>query len=240
MSLSADEYREHLATTAVRAGFSFDEVVPPQGHYTQVGGMRLHYLDWGNKHLPPMLFLHGGALTAHTWDLVCLALRDEYHVEGSSAPITLRANLVVTEVPFSSEDLLAYVDTSKGGLVIDRGQLDGPDLSIMVTWASAKSLLVEGNPQAALSAFMEGIVRIEGDVGKLMAFQSKAGLVTAPVPPDPHELVTGPVQIAALPSDREAALSLLRRRNSPRAASLFCNTATNPATRGRCLRRPAS
>jgi len=41
--------------------------------------MRLHYLDWGNNHLPPMLFLHGGALTAHTWDLVCLALREEYH-----------------------------------------------------------------------------------------------------------------------------------------------------------------
>ncbi len=32
MSLSAEEYREHLATTAVRAGFSFDEVVLPQGH----------------------------------------------------------------------------------------------------------------------------------------------------------------------------------------------------------------
>jgi pimeloyl-ACP methyl ester carboxylesterase len=26
-----------------------------------------------------MLFLHGGALTAHTWDLCCLALRDEFH-----------------------------------------------------------------------------------------------------------------------------------------------------------------
>lgn len=45
---------------------------------------------------------------------------------------------------------------------------------------------------------------------KLIAFQSKAGVVTAPVPPDSHELVTGPVQIAALPSEREAALSLLR------------------------------
>src|SRR5947207_243857 len=78
MSLSADEYREHLATTAVRAGFSFDGVVLPRGHYVQVGGMRLHYLDWGGDGLLPMLFLHGGALTAHTWDLVCLALRGEY------------------------------------------------------------------------------------------------------------------------------------------------------------------
>src|SRR5260370_20343846 len=79
MSLSADEYREHLATTAVRAGFSFDGVVLPQDHEVTVGGMRLHYLDWGGKDLPPIVFLHGGALTAHTWDLVCLALRDDYH-----------------------------------------------------------------------------------------------------------------------------------------------------------------
>src|SRR5580700_4031257 len=79
MSLSAEEYREHLATTAVRAGFSFSDVVLPQDHEVKVGQMRLHYLDWGNEHLPPILFLHGGALTAHTWDLCCLALRDEFH-----------------------------------------------------------------------------------------------------------------------------------------------------------------
>jgi esterase len=78
MSLSPEEYREHLATTAVRAGFSFGEVALPQSHDVQIGRMRLHYLDWGHKHLPPMVFLHGGALNAHTWDLVCLALRDEY------------------------------------------------------------------------------------------------------------------------------------------------------------------
>ena len=81
MSLSAEEYREHLATTSVRAGFSFGErdLVLPESREVHVGRMRLHYLDWGNKPLPPILFLHGGALTAHTWDLVCLALRDQYH-----------------------------------------------------------------------------------------------------------------------------------------------------------------
>src|SRR5260370_40138593 len=79
MSLSADEYREHLATTAVRAGFSFDGVVLPQDHEVTVGGMGVHYPEWGGKDLPEMVFLHGGALAAHTWDLVCLALRDDYH-----------------------------------------------------------------------------------------------------------------------------------------------------------------
>ncbi len=79
MSLSPEEYREHLETTSVRAGFSFDDVVLPESYEVQVGGLRMHYLDWGNKHLPPIVFLHGGALNAHTWDLVCLALRDEHH-----------------------------------------------------------------------------------------------------------------------------------------------------------------
>jgi pimeloyl-ACP methyl ester carboxylesterase len=81
MSLSPEEYREHLATTSVRAGFSFSdsEVVLPQSREFHLGRMRFHYLDWGNKHLPTIVFLHGGALTAHTWDLVCLAMRDDYH-----------------------------------------------------------------------------------------------------------------------------------------------------------------
>ncbi|HEY1798281.1 MAG TPA: hypothetical protein VGG57_19365, partial [Stellaceae bacterium] len=79
MSLSPQEYREHLEATSVRAGFSFPGVVLPESHEFRLGEMRFHYLDWGNKSLPTIVFLHGGALNAHTWDLVCLALRDDYH-----------------------------------------------------------------------------------------------------------------------------------------------------------------
>ena len=79
MTLSADEYRDHLETTAVRAGFAFGGVVLPSEHDINVGQLRFRYLDWGTKGLRPILFLHGGALTAHTWDLCCLALRDEFH-----------------------------------------------------------------------------------------------------------------------------------------------------------------
>ena len=79
MTLSAEEYHEHLTATSVRAGFSFDEVVLPSERIVDIGGLRFRYLDWGNDGLRPILFLHGGALTAHTWDLCCLALRDEFH-----------------------------------------------------------------------------------------------------------------------------------------------------------------
>ncbi|MGH7046948.1 MAG: alpha/beta fold hydrolase [Stellaceae bacterium] len=79
MSLSSEEYRDHLQSTSVRAGFSFDEVALPAEHDVVVGDLRFRYLDWGTHGQRPILFLHGGALTAHTWDLCCLALRDEFH-----------------------------------------------------------------------------------------------------------------------------------------------------------------
>ncbi len=79
MSLSAAEYREHLETTGQRAGFRFPQIVLPQPRAVEIGELRFSYLDWGNEHLPALLFLHGGALNAHTWDLCCLALREDYH-----------------------------------------------------------------------------------------------------------------------------------------------------------------
>ncbi len=79
MSLSSEEYRQHLQSTAARAGFIFDDVALPAERDVVVGGLRFRYLDWGGDGLRPILFLHGGALTAHTWDLCCLALRDEFH-----------------------------------------------------------------------------------------------------------------------------------------------------------------
>jgi esterase len=79
MTLSAEEYHDHLTTTAARAGFSFAEVVLPEERRVAANGLSFRYLDWGTQRQRPILFLHGGALTAHTWDLCCLALRGDYH-----------------------------------------------------------------------------------------------------------------------------------------------------------------
>jgi SCP-2 sterol transfer family len=105
------------------------------------------------------------------------ALRDQYAAEGATAPVELRANLVVTHVPFSTEPVDAHVDTSHGGLVLARGHLEHPDLRVQVDWTTAKALLVDGNPQAAMGAFMEGKIKIEGDIARLMSLQS--GIVDA-------------------------------------------------------------
>lgn len=68
----------YLREAAALAGVNVDDVVLPAHGDVIVGGMRLHYLDWGMPGRPPLLFLHGGALTARTWDLVCLAMRSEF------------------------------------------------------------------------------------------------------------------------------------------------------------------
>jgi|SRR5215813_11461525 len=50
------------------------------GGHVDVGGLRLHYLEWGDRARPHVLLVHGWDGTAHYWDLVAPALADRYHV----------------------------------------------------------------------------------------------------------------------------------------------------------------
>lgn len=74
------EYRELMAAAAQAAGLHPREVVTPEDRWVTLNGMKFHYLDWGNAHLPHVVLLHGGSLTAHTWDMAALLLRDRYHL----------------------------------------------------------------------------------------------------------------------------------------------------------------
>jgi esterase len=77
--LAQSEALAHLRLATDVAGLEVDEVVVPAEHDVVIDGLRLHYLDWGRHGRPALVFLHGGCLTAHTWDLVCLALRADFH-----------------------------------------------------------------------------------------------------------------------------------------------------------------
>jgi hypothetical protein len=100
-------------------------------------------------------------------------IRTEY--DGKVPPMahSVRMNLVVTAVPFGDADIDAHVDTSNGNLVLDTGHLESPDLTVTVDYDTAKAILIEGNPQAGMQAFMAGKVRVEGDMAKLMALQAQ-------------------------------------------------------------------
>jgi pimeloyl-ACP methyl ester carboxylesterase len=66
-----------LPALARRLGVSYEDATPPRHlALAGAGGVRLHALDWGGT-TAPALFLHGGRLTAQTWDYVCLGLRKQ-------------------------------------------------------------------------------------------------------------------------------------------------------------------
>jgi hypothetical protein len=99
-------------------------------------------------------------------------IRAEYEGKAMSFPHAVRMNLVVTQVPFGDKDIDAHMDTSSGELVLDIGHLENPDLKVTVDYDTAKAILIEGNPQAGMQAFMAGKIRVEGDMAKLLALQA--------------------------------------------------------------------
>jgi hypothetical protein len=107
------------------------------------------------------------------------AIRAEYEGQGGAPPHKMRMNLVITDVPtdVSAAPIDAHMDTTEGDVDMDLGHLDAPDLTVALEYETAKAILVEGNPQAGMQAFMAGKIKVQGDMTKLMAMQS--------VQPDP-------------------------------------------------------
>jgi putative sterol carrier protein len=104
------------------------------------------------------------------------AIRAEFDGAGSIEH-SIRMNLVIDAVPFGEGVVQAHVDTSTGELILDTGHIDPVDLTVSLDYDVAKAILVEGNPQAGIQAFMSGKIKVEGDIAKLLALQS--------VSPDP-------------------------------------------------------
>ncbi|HLG70516.1 MAG TPA: alpha/beta hydrolase [Chloroflexota bacterium] len=77
-TIDAATQLEHLTMAVELSRVAVPDVLLPEDGFLAVGGVRLHYLDWGDPGGRPILFLHGARLSAHTWDVVCLALRNRY------------------------------------------------------------------------------------------------------------------------------------------------------------------
>lgn len=111
------------------------------------------------------------------WVSEARKIREEFEGKGGNIPHQIRMNLVITEVPFTDSSIDAHMDSSEGQLKLDLGHIEPVDLKVTLDYGTAKAILVEGNPQAGMQAFMAGKIRVEGDMAKLMAMQA--------TPPDP-------------------------------------------------------
>lgn len=69
-----------LLKSARELGIPHSPEVRYRSRNTVVCHQRFHFLEWGDPGNPPVLLLHGGNQSAHSWDLVSLHLSDRYHV----------------------------------------------------------------------------------------------------------------------------------------------------------------
>lgn len=112
------------------------------------------------------------AFLSDEWLEQARRLRAEYDGKVPPASFVIRMNQVITDVPFGDGRVLAHLDTSSGEPELDLGHLDQPDLTVTTDYQTAKSILIDGDAQAAMGAFMSGRIRVDGDITKLLALQS--------------------------------------------------------------------
>ncbi len=87
----------------------------------------------------------------------------------ATAPAAVRMNQVITDVPFGDGRLDAHLDTSSGTLEMETGHLDQPDVTVTLDYETAKAIFVDGTLEAGMRAFMDGKVRVQGDMAKLIS-----------------------------------------------------------------------
>jgi SCP-2 sterol transfer family len=105
------------------------------------------------------------------WLAEARRIYEEYRGQAPAPPQVLRMNQVITDVPFGSGTINAHLDTSSGEVEIDTGHVESPDVKVTLDYDTAKAVLVDGDLQVAMQAFMAGRIKAEGDITKLMGLQ---------------------------------------------------------------------
>jgi hypothetical protein len=99
-------------------------------------------------------------------------VRRLHDAAGSAAPegAEVRMNLMIQSTPFD-DDLAMHLAVAGGRADWGKGHLDDAEVTLTLAYDTARAIFVEGNPQAAIEAFMAGRIIVQGDITKLMVMQ---------------------------------------------------------------------
>jgi putative sterol carrier protein len=111
------------------------------------------------------------AFLTDEWLAEARKIREEYRGKGTPPAHSIKMNQVITDVPFGDGTVNAHMDTSNGEVEMDEGHIDGAEVTVTLDYETAKAIIVDQNPQAAMQAFMSGKIKVQGDMTKLMAMQ---------------------------------------------------------------------
>ena len=99
-------------------------------------------------------------------------VRRLHDAAGGAAPegAEVRMNLMIQSTPFD-DDLAMHLAVAGGRADWGKGHLADAEVTLTLAYDTARAIFVEGNPQAAIEAFMAGRIIVQGDITKLMVMQ---------------------------------------------------------------------
>jgi hypothetical protein len=112
------------------------------------------------------------AFLSDEWITAAREIRSRHESAASALTFEARINLLITGVPFGQGTIESYMEAVDGRLDLELGILENPDCTVTTDHATAKALLVDQDPAAAMQAFMSGRIKVQGDMMKLMAMQT--------------------------------------------------------------------
>ncbi len=112
------------------------------------------------------------AFLSDQWIEAARDIRHRYADDVPRIDVVVRINVVTTKVPFGDGTIRAYIDTTSGTLDMELGELDPADLTVTTDYETARQLFVEQDPTASMQAFMQGRIKVEGDITRLMMMQT--------------------------------------------------------------------
>jgi hypothetical protein len=112
------------------------------------------------------------AFLSDEWITAAREVRTRHESAATALTIEAKINLLITEVPFGGGTIESYMEATNGRLDLELGTLEGPDCTVTTDYATARALLVDQDPAAAMQAFMSGKIKVQGDMMKLMAMQT--------------------------------------------------------------------
>ena len=98
----------------------------------------------------------------------------EQHGADAPAQVAVLVNVTVTDTPFGEERHL-HMGARDGRGHWGIGHAADADVTLTTDYETAREVLISGDPQAGMQAFMAGKVRLQGDFAKLMAAQGAGG-----------------------------------------------------------------
>jgi hypothetical protein len=103
------------------------------------------------------------------WIAEARRIREENAGGGIAVPAAVRMNQNITDVPFGGGKVDAHLDTNSGELIMELGHVENPDVTVTLDYDTARAIFVDGTAQAGMQAFMQGKIKVEGDLAKLIA-----------------------------------------------------------------------